>query len=159
MGASLRHLLACNIRPRDILTKAAFRNAAVSIAAAGGSTNGVLHLLALAQEAGVEFGLRDMQQIFRDTPVLCSFAPRGSKTMVDLHKIGGTPVLLKHLLDSGLLDGTCLTVTGSTMAENLAAVPAPPDGQDLIVDRDHCYKPVCGHANLFWKPRSGRNCL
>ena len=111
VGAALKRLLENNIRPRDILTKAAFRNAAVSIAAAGGSTNGVLHLLALAREAEVDFGLRDLQKIFRETPVLCSFAPRGQRTMVDLHRIGGTPVLLKHLLDCGLLDGSCLTVT------------------------------------------------
>lgn len=140
VGAALKVLLEKNIRPRDILTVAAFKNAAVSIAAAGGSTNGVLHLLALAREADVDFGLTDLQQIFRDTPVLCSFAPRGSKTMVDLHRIGGTPVLLKHLLDCGLLDGSCLTVTGKTMAENLANTPAPPSGQDLIVDKANCYK-------------------
>lgn len=140
VGAALKLLLEQNIRPRDILTKAAFRNAAVSIAAAGGSTNGVLHLLALAKEAEVEFTLHDLQEIFRQTPVLCSFAPRGTKTMVDLHNIGGTPVLLKHLLDCGLLDGSCLTVTGKTMAENLVDTPAPPAGQELIVDRSNCYK-------------------
>ena len=140
VGAALKLLLERNIRPRDILTKAAFRNAAVSIAAAGGSTNGVLHLLALAKEAEVEFTLHDLQEIFRQTPVLCSFAPRGTKTMVDLHQIGGTPVLLKHLLDCGLIDGSCLTCTGQTMAENLADTPAPPTGQDLIVNRDNCYK-------------------
>ena len=141
VGAALKRLLENNIRPRDILTKAAFRNAAVSIAAAGGSTNGVLHLLALAREAEVDFGLRDLQKIFRETPVLCSFAPRGQRTMVDLHRIGGTPVLLKHLLDCGLLDGSCLTVTGQTIAENLKDVPALPDGQDLIVNIENCYKP------------------
>lgn len=149
VGAAVRILLERNIRPRDILTKAAFRNAAVSIAAAGGSTNGVLHLLALAREAEVDFTLRDLQQIFRETPVLCSFAPRGPRTMVDLHKIGGTPVLLKHLLDLGLLDGSCLTVTGKTLAENLADVPAPPADQDLIVDRDHCYKPFADMQICF----------
>ena len=149
VGAALKVLLEKNIRPRDILTKAAFRNAAVSIAAAGGSTNGVLHLLALAREAEVEFGLRDLQQIFRETPVLCSFAPRGSRTMVDLHRIGGTPVLLKHLLDCGLLDGSCMTVTGKTMAENLKDVPAPPADQDLIVSMENCYKPFADMQICF----------
>jgi dihydroxy-acid dehydratase len=149
VGAAVKNLLEQNIRPRDILTVAAFRNAAVSIAAAGGSTNGVLHLLALAREAEVDFGLRDLQQIFRDTPVLCSFAPRGLRTMVDLHNIGGTPVLLKHLLDCGLLDGSCMTVTGRTMAENLADVPAPPKGQDLIVDVDNCFKPFADMQICF----------
>lgn len=149
VGVAVRNLLEQDIRPRDILTPAAFRNAAVSIAAAGGSTNGVLHLLALAREADVEFGLRDLQQIFRDTPVLCSFAPRGLRTMVDLHNIGGTPVLLKHLLDCGLLDGSCLTVTGKTMAENLANVPPPPEDQDLIVSQENCFKPFADMQICF----------
>ena len=149
VGGALKNLLQNDIRPRDILTTAAFRNAAVSIAAAGGSTNGVLHLLALAREAEVDFSLKDLQPIFRETPVLCSFAPRGPRTMVDLHKIGGTPVLLKHLLDCGLLDGSCLTATGQTMAENLANIPAPPVGQDLIVDPDNCYKPYADMQICF----------
>lgn len=149
VGTAMVNLLQHNIRPRDILTKAAFRNAAVTIAAAGGSTNGVLHILALAREAGVDFSLRDLQQIFRQTPVLCSFAPRGPRTMVDLHKIGGTPILLKHLLDCGLLDGSCLTVTGKTMAENLQDVPKPPAGQDLIVSPENCYKPFADMQVCF----------
>jgi len=149
VGQAVSNLLALNLRPRDILTKAAFRNCAVTIAAAGGSTNGVLHILALAREAGVNFSLRDLQKIFRETPVLCSFAPRGKRTMVDLHKIGGTPILLKHLLDSGLLDGSCITVTGKTMAENLKDVPQPPAGQDLIVTKDNCYKPFADMQVCF----------
>lgn len=149
VGAAVRRLLERNIRPRDILTPAAFRNAAVSIAAAGGSTNGVLHLLALAREAGVAFGLADLQQIFRETPVLCSFAPRGTGTMVDLHRIGGTPLLLKHLLTCGLLDGSCLTVTGQTLAENLADVPPPPADQSLIVSRENCFKPFADMQICF----------
>ena len=139
-GVVMMNLLEHNIRPRDILTKAAFRNAAVSIAAAGGSTNGVLHLLALAREAGVDFTLRDLQSMLRDTPVLCSFAPRSSGTMYDLHQIGGTPVLLRHLLDCDLLDGSCLTVSGRTLAENLADVSPPGEDQNLIVSRQNCFK-------------------
>ena len=92
------------------------------------------------REAGIDFTLKDLQTMLRETPVLCSFAPRGKRTMKDLHDIGGTPVLLKHFLDCGLLDGSCLTVTGKTMSENLADVPAPPAGQDLIVSPDNCYK-------------------
>ena len=141
VGAAMKHLLEHNIRPRDILTRAAFHNAAVSIAAAGGSTNGVLHLLALAREAGVDFTLRDLQPLLRETPVLCSFAPRSRGTMYDLHNIGGTPVLLRHLLNCELLDGSCLTVTGSTLAENLSGVSPPGDDQDLIVSRENCFKP------------------
>ena len=101
-------------------------NAAAAIAAIGGSTNGMLHLLALAREAKVDFTLSDIQLIMRETPVLCSFAPRGPGTMVDLHRIGGASVLLKHLLEAGVLDGGGMTVTGSTLAENLADAPAPP---------------------------------
>lgn len=149
IGAAVLNLLQRNIRPRDILTRAAFRNAAVTIAAAGGSTNGVIHLLGLAREAGVDFSLRDLQQIFRETPVLCSFAPRGPRTMVDLHRIGGTPVLLKHLLDGGFLDGSCLTVTGSTMAENLRDVQSPGADQDLIVPVEKCYKPFADMQICF----------
>ena len=140
VGQALRHLLEHNIRPRDILTRQAFTNAAVAMAAAGGSTNGILHLLALAREAQVDFGLKDIQPILRSTPVLCSFAPRGKRTMVDLHHLGGTPVLLKHLLGAGLIDGDALTVTGKTVAENLADVADVPADQDLIAPLDQPFK-------------------
>ena len=140
VGQALRHLLEHDIRPRDILTRQAFTNAAVAMAAAGGSTNGILHLLALAREAQVDFGLKDIQPILRNTPVLCSFAPRGKRTMVDLHHLGGTPVLLKHLLAAGLIDGSVLTVTGKTMAENLDDVADVPADQDLIAPLDQPFK-------------------
>ncbi len=140
VGQAMRNLLEKNIRPRDILTRKAFENAAAAIAAAGGSTNGILHLLALARETQIDFGLKDIQPIFRNTPVLCSFAPRGKRTMVDLHKIGGTPVLLKHLLKAGLIDGDCLTVTGKTMAENLEGIADVPADQDLIAPLDKPFK-------------------
>lgn len=140
VAAAMKHLLAENIRPRDILTRKAFENAAATIAAIGGSTNGVLHLLALAREAGVDFHLQDIQEILRKTPVYCSFAPRGKKTMVDLHHLGGTPVLLKHLLKAGIIDGDCLTVTGKTLAENLTEIGDVPADQDLIAPIDQPYK-------------------
>ncbi len=139
-GALVRNLLQEDIRPRDILTKTAFSNAAAAIAAIGGSTNGMLHLLALAREAKVDFTLADIQPIMRETPVLCSFAPRGPGTMVDLHRIGGASVLLKHLLVAGILDGGGVTVTGSTLAENLADAPAPPADQELIAAADAPFK-------------------
>ncbi|MCA9175866.1 MAG: dihydroxy-acid dehydratase [Planctomycetales bacterium] len=145
VGAAVRKLLELDLRPRDIVTRASLTNAAVAIAAAGGSTNGVLHLVALATEAGVDFGLRDLQEIFRRTPVICSFAPRGRRTMVDLHKIGGTPVFLKVLLDAGLLDGSCVTVSGATQADNLRDVPPPPAGQDLMTPVEAPLKP---HADM-----------
>ena len=139
-GALVKNLLQEEIRPRDILTKTAFSNAAAAIAAIGGSTNGMLHLLALAREAKVDFTLTDIQPIMRETPVLCSFAPRGPGTMVDLHRIGGASVLLKHLLVAGVLDGGGMTVTGSTLAENLADAPAPPGDQELIAAADAPFK-------------------
>ncbi len=145
----IRHLLEEHIRPRDILSKQAFRNAAAAIAAAGGSTNGVLHLLALAVEAGVDFTLRDIQAILRETPVLCSFAPRGRKTMVDLHKAGGTPMLLKHLLKAGIISGDCRTVTGKTMAENLANVADVPGNQELIAPANAPFKPFADMQICF----------
>ncbi|CAN5368226.1 dihydroxy-acid dehydratase [soil metagenome] len=136
VGAAVRTVLEKNIRPRDILTPAAFANATVAIAAMGGSTNAVLHLLALAAEAEVDFTLHHIQPILRRTPILCNFAPRGTHTMHDLHAMGGTPVLLKHLLDAQLLDGGCLTVSGLSLAESLAGTGAIPHDQDLIARAD-----------------------
>ena len=100
----------------------------------------MLHLLALAREAKVDFTLTDIQPIMRETPVLCSFAPRGPGTMVDLHRIGGASVLLKHLLLAGVLEGGGMTVTGSTLAENLAEAPPPPADQELIAPADAPFK-------------------
>ncbi|QDT39025.1 dihydroxy-acid dehydratase [Stratiformator vulcanicus] len=149
VGGYIRTLLERNIRPRDILTKPAFANAMRTIAAAGGSSNGVLHLLALAREAEVDFTLRDVQAICRETPVLCSFAPRGVRTMADLQKLGGTPLLLKHFLKAGLLDGDCLTVTGQTLAENLADIVDVPVDQDLIAPIDQPFKERADIAICF----------
>lgn len=140
VGAAVRNLLQLNLRPRDILTFRAFENAAATIAAIGGSTNGILHLLALAREAGVNFTLADIQKILLKTPVLCSFAPRGKKTMYDLHRMGGTPMLLKHLVKARIIDGSCMTVTGKTINENLANIPDVPADQDLIAPIDKPYK-------------------
>ena len=139
-GALIRRMLELELRPRDILTYPAFVNAATTIAAAGGSTNGVLHLLALAHEANVTFTLRDMQAIFRRTPVLCNFAPRGKHTMVDLHRIGGTSVLLKHLMTAGLLDGSQMTMTGRTLHANVADASEPPAGHLLIAPSERPFK-------------------
>ena len=145
VGDAVRTLLESGIRPRDVITKVSITNAATTIAAIGGSTNGVLHILAVAREAGVDFTLKDLQAILRKTPVLCSFAPRGTQTMVDLHRIGGTPMLLKHLLDGGLLDGSAITVTGKTLAENLADEKPIPTDQELIVPVTEPFKP---HADM-----------
>ncbi len=140
VGAAVRLLLERNIRPHDIITKASVTNAMTAIAAIGGSTNGVLHILAVAREAGVDFTLRDVQAICRRTPVLCNFAPRGRGTMVDLHRLGGTTMLLAHLLRAGLLDGSCMTVTTKTLAENLSGARDVPQPNELIAPIDAPFK-------------------
>ncbi|MBT5926254.1 MAG: dihydroxy-acid dehydratase [Verrucomicrobia bacterium] len=148
-GNRMRHLLELNIRPRDILSRTAFENASATIAAIGGSTNGIIHLIALAREAKVDFTLKDIQAILRKTPVLCSFAPRGIRTMVDLHRLGGTPMLLRHLLEAGILNGTTMTVTGKTLAENLEDAPRLPDEQDLIATTEAPFKPYADMQICF----------
>jgi dihydroxy-acid dehydratase len=145
IAAAVRQLLQRNIRPRDILTKAAFTNAMTVMAAIGGSTNGVLHLLALAVEAKVNFTLSDVQEICRRTPVLCNFAPRGKGTMVDLHRLGGTSMLLKHLWIAGLLEDSCMTVSGYRLGEMLFDAPELPPHQDLIAAYDAPFK---AHADM-----------
>jgi dihydroxy-acid dehydratase len=159
VGQAMRRLLELNLRPRDILTKAAISNAMVAIAAMGGSTNGVIHILALAHEAGVDFDLRDVRDICRRTPVYCNFAPRGHGTMADLHRLGGTAMLLKHFLKAGLLDGSCITVTGQTLAENVASCPDVPVNQELIAplgkpfkdyaDLQICFGNLAPHGMVF----------
>lgn len=159
VGAAMRRLLELDLRPRDILTKAALINAMAAIAAIGGSTNGVLHILALAHEAGVDFTLQDVQAICRRTPVYCNFAPRGRGTMADLHRIGGTAMLLRHLIRAGVLDGTCMTVTGQTLAENTAHCPDVPADQELVAplgqpfkayaDLQICFGNLAPHGMVF----------
>jgi dihydroxy-acid dehydratase len=109
----------------------------------------VLHLLALAREAEVSFGLRDLQAVLRRTPVVCSFAPRGRKTMVDLHRIGGTSVLLKFLIQTGIVAGRSLTVTGRTLHENVASAADPPDDHELIAAADAPFKPFADMQICF----------
>lgn len=122
-----------NIRPRDIITRKSIENAVALIMATGGSTNGVLHFLAIAHAAEVEWTLDDFERVRRKVPVLCNLRPSGQYMAVDLHKAGGIPQVLKLLLNAGLLHGECLTITGRTLAEELANVPdAPPEGQDII---------------------------
>jgi dihydroxy-acid dehydratase len=128
-GEAVVNLLRLGIRPRDIMTKKAFENAIAVTNALGGSTNAVLHLLAIASEAGVELDLDDFNRIADKVPHIADTKPGGKYHMSDMHRIGGVPVVLKHLLDAGLLHGDVLTCTGKTMAENLAEVnPPQPDG-------------------------------
>jgi dihydroxy-acid dehydratase len=130
-GEAVMRLLDAGIRPRQIMTRPAFENAITTVMALGGSTNAVLHLLAIANEAGVELELEDFDRISRRTPHLGDLKPFGRYHMVDLDRIGGVPVVLRALLDEGLLEGDVLTVTGATLAENLADVSFPAD-QDVI---------------------------
>jgi dihydroxy-acid dehydratase len=131
-GAAVVNLLKKNIRPRDILTKKAFENAITVAIALAGSTNAVLHLLAIAHTAGVKLGLDDFTRIGKRVPVLGDLKPSGKYSMAHLSRIGGLQPLMKMLLDAGLLQGDCLTVTGLTVAENLADVKPYPEGQDVI---------------------------
>ena len=128
-GAAVVNMLRLGIRPRDIMTKKAFENAIAVTNALGGSTNAVLHLLAIANEAGVDLKLEDFNRIADKVPHIADTKPGGKYHMSDMHRIGGVPVVLKHLLDAGLLHGDVMTCTGKTMAENLADVnPPQPDG-------------------------------
>ncbi len=130
-GETAMRLLAEGVRPRDILTIKAFENAIAALVAMGGSTNAVLHLLAIAREAGVALALSDFDRISRKTPHIADLRPGGRYTMADLDKIGGVPVILRELLDGGRLHGEVLTVTGRTMAENLKDIRRP-EKQDVV---------------------------
>jgi dihydroxy-acid dehydratase len=128
-GEAVVNLIRLGITPRMIMTKPAFENAIALTSALGGSTNAVLHLLAIANEAGVELELEDFNRIAAKVPHIADMKPGGKFHMSDLDRVGGVPMVLKHLLDAGLIDGDCLTVTGRTMAENLAEIDPPaPDG-------------------------------
>ena len=131
-GAHLRHLLEQDIKPRDIMTRQAFENAMVLVTVLGGSTNAVLHLIAMARAAGISLALDDFQAVSDRTPYLADLKPSGQYLMGDVHEIGGTPAILKLLLENGLIDGQCLTVTGRTLAENLAPLPGLQSGQTII---------------------------
>jgi len=131
-GAAIRTLLERDIKPRDIMTRPAFENAMVVVTVLGGSTNAVLHLLAIARTIGVPLSLDDFQQVSNRVPLLADLKPSGKYVMEDVHKVGGTAAVMRYLLDHGLLDGTCLTVTGRTLAENLSAVKPISADQDVV---------------------------
>ena len=139
-GAAVLHLIQRGIRPRDILTKAAFENSITLVIALGGSTNAVLHLLAMAHAAGVKLGIDDFTRIGKRVPVLADLKPSGKYVMAKLVEIGGTVPLMKMLLDAGLMQGDCLTVTGRTLAENLKNARPYPAGQDVVRGFDNPIK-------------------
>jgi dihydroxy-acid dehydratase len=131
-GTAIRDLLEKNIKPRDIMTRAAFENAMVLVIALGGSTNAVLHLIAMARAVDVDLSIDAFQAVSDRVPFLADLKPSGRYVMEDLHNVGGTPAVMKYLLANGLLNGDCLTVTGRTLAENLADVPDLQPGQDVF---------------------------
>lgn len=148
-GAAVLNLIRLGIRPRDIMTRKAFENAITVIMALGGSTNAVLHLLAMAQAAGVKLSIDDFTRIGKKTPVLADLKPSGKHMMSELVAIGGIVPLMKMLLKAGLLHGDCLTVTGKTMAENLRHAPSYPEGQTIIRPLDNPIKKD-GHLVILY---------
>jgi dihydroxy-acid dehydratase len=146
-GAQVMELLAKNIRPRDICTRQAFENAARIVAATGGSTNGALHLPAMAHEAGIEFDLFDVAEIFKTTPYCADLQPGGQYVARDMYDAGGVYMLMKTLLAEGLLHGDCLTVTGKTLGENIDQVTWNPD-QKVIYDAKTPITPTGGVVGL-----------
>ncbi|SHI79013.1 dihydroxyacid dehydratase [Malonomonas rubra DSM 5091] len=161
-AASARAMIALlkqNISSRQIMTRKAFENALTVAWALGGSTNAVLHILALAKEAGVALSLTDIAEITRRVPLLGNFKPFGRYLMNDLHVIGGVPMLMKHLLDAGFLHGDCLTVSGKTIAENLADAPALPSGQDVLYPLDSPYAPAGTHIRILYGNLAEEGCV
>jgi len=149
VGPALRHLLEQDIKPLDILTKEAFENAITVITVLGGSTNAVLHLIAMAKAAKVDITIDDFQRIANKTPFLADLKPSGKYVMEDLYHVGGVPAVMKMLLEAGYLHGDCMTVTGKTIAENLAEVPSLKDGQDIIHPFDKPIK-TTGHIRILY---------
>ena len=147
-GAAVRRLLEEDIKPRDIMTRDAFDNAITLVMALGGSTNAVLHLLAMAHAAEVDLAIDDFQKISDRTPYLADLKPSGKHVMADLHQVGGVPAVLKMLLERGRLRGDCLTVTGRTLAENLAEVPGLSDGGRVVGPWDDPIKET-GHLQIL----------
>jgi dihydroxy-acid dehydratase len=131
-GAAIRRLLELDLKPRDIMTRDAFENAMVLVTVLGGSTNAVLHLIAIARSVGVSLTLDDFQRVSDRVPLLADFKPSGSFVMEDLHAVGGIPAVLKMLMDAGLVNGACRTVTGKTLEENLAPLPGLTSGQPIV---------------------------
>ncbi len=146
-GEAVMKLIEWNLRPRDIVTRKSLENAAVVVAASGGSTNAALHLPAMANEIGIDFNLEDVAEIFRRTPYIADLQPGGKYLAKDLYDVGGVPVLIKALLDGGQLHGDCMTVTGKTLAENHADVTFPTD-QDVVYPTSRALSSTGGVVGL-----------
>lgn len=149
VGAAIRNLLEKNICPRDIMTRKAFENAFVTLTVLGGSTNAVMHLIAMAKAAGIEWTIDDCQRISDKTPFLADLKPSGKYVFEDLFNIGGIPAVMKFLLQNNMLHGDCLTVTGKTIAENYADAPELQEGQQIIKPLSNPIKPQ-GHIQILY---------
>jgi dihydroxy-acid dehydratase len=147
-GKAILNLLEKDIKPRDIMTRAAFENAMVIVMALGGSTNAVLHLIAMARAVDVPLSIDDFQSVSDRVPFIADLKPSGKYVMEDLHHVGGTPAVMKYLLAKGLLDGSCLTVTGKTMAQNLVEVKGLAEGQRVIHTLEEPIK-SSGHIRIM----------
>jgi dihydroxy-acid dehydratase len=147
-GAAIRTCLERDLKPRDIMTRRAFENAMVLVMAVGGSTNAVLHLIAMARAVGVPLSVDDFQKVSDRIPYLADLKPSGKYVQEDLHHVGGTPAVMKYLLEKGLLDGDCLTVTGKTVGENLQNLPGLKAGQDVVHALENPIK-ATGHIRIL----------
>ncbi|KAL9671467.1 hypothetical protein QQ045_009035 [Rhodiola kirilowii] len=148
-GKHLLELLKLDLKPRDIITKQSLRNAMVIVMALGGSTNAVLHLIAIARSVGLDLNLDDFQKVSDAVPFLADLKPSGKYVMEDVHKVGGTPAVIRYLLELGYLDGDCMTVTGKTLAENAKSFPSLADGQQIIRPVDNPIKKT-GHIQTLY---------
>jgi len=157
-GDAIKILLEKDIKPRDIMTRKAFENAITIVAVLGGSTNAVMHLIAMAHSVGVDLTLKDFQDISDKTPLLADLKPSGKYLMEDLHNVGGVPAVMKYLLKEGFLHGDCLTVTGKTIAENLASVPDLNDGQEVIHEIQKALKPT-GNIQILYGNIASEGCV
>lgn len=149
-GKAIRVLLEKDIKPSDIMTRKAFDNALAIIVAMGGSTNAVLHLIAMAHSVGIVLTQDDVQAMSNKVPVIADFKPSGKYLMEDLHHIGGVPLVMKYLMQKGLIDGSCLTVTGKTVAENLATVPDIDFSQQTIIRPLENPIKATGHLQILY---------
>ncbi len=149
VGQAIENLLIKDIKPRDIMTKRAFENAITLIMALGGSTNAVLHLIAMAKAVEIELGINDFQRISNNTPFIADLKPSGKYLMEDLHYVGGVPGVMRYLMKEGLMDGDCMTVTGKTLGENLDTARDLDEGQEIIASIKDPIKPV-GHIQILY---------
>lgn len=148
-GRAIQNLLENDIKPSDIITKKSFENAIRLVTVLGGSTNAVLHFLAIAKAANVDFTLEDFQRISDSTPFLADLKPSGRYLMEDVHRVGGTPAVMKFMLENGMLHGDCMTITGKTVAENLADVPSLTEGQQIVKPLNSPIKET-GHLRILY---------